>query len=134
MRRSLTVGSKWATDPASHEAAFPLAASSAAELCNRKSLRRTVALYQYRRSSDNSRRRPARQTGVAASLTRHKHDCHTPQNVAIGFSAEPVAPGTASGAAVMRKSQRCRRFASLLINSRSQLSKMGIPMATNTSV
>src|SRR5262245_6927999 len=52
----------------------------------------------------------------------------------MGFRAEPVAPGTANGAAVNRNSQRCLRFDSLLSSSRSQLSKIGIPIATRTSV
>src|SRR5262249_3763114 len=56
------------------------------------------------------------------------------QKVAIGFRAEPFAPGTASGAAVSRNIHRGLRLASRPSNSRSQLSKKGTPMATNTSV
>jgi len=60
--------------------------------------------------------------------------CHnSPQNVAIGFKTDPVAFGTAAGAAVTRNSQRCRRFASRPINSRSQLSKIGMPIETITN-
>src|SRR5215467_11909651 len=56
-----------------------------------------------------------------------------PQNVAIGFSGEPVPPPTARGAAVIRNSQRCCLLAISLSDSRSQLSKIGIPMAISTS-
>src|SRR6185437_10387463 len=56
------------------------------------------------------------------------------QNVAMGFNTDPVAPGTAAGAAVTRNSQRFRRSASRPINSRSRLSKIGIPIATSASV
>ena len=48
------------------------------------------------------------------------------QNVAIGFSTEPVAPGTATGDAVTRNSHRFRLAASRSTASRSRLSKMGI--------
>lgn len=53
---------------------------------------------------------------------------NSPQNVAIGLKTDPVAFGTAAGAAVIRNSQRCRRFASRPIDSRSQLSKIGMPI------
>src|ERR1700686_4711631 len=53
------------------------------------------------------------------------------QKVAIGFNTEPVAKGTAAGDAVTRNSQRLRLAASLPICSRSQLSKIGIPIATS---
>src|SRR5215471_20750238 len=52
------------------------------------------------------------------------------QNVAIGLSTDPVAPGTAAGEAVTRNSQRLRLSASRPTSSRSRLSKMGMPMAT----
>ena len=57
---------------------------------------------------------------------------HHLQKVAIAFRTEPVAPGTAAGEAVTKKSQRFRLAASLLTASRSRLSKMGIPMAMRT--
>ena len=53
----------------------------------------------------------------------------TTQKVAIGFSTEPVAPGTAAGDAVTRKSQRLRVAASRPTASRSRLSKIGTPIA-----
>ena len=59
---------------------------------------------------------------------------NSPQNVAIGLKTDPVAFGTAAGAAVIRNSQRCRRFASGPIDSRSQLSKIGMPIETITNL
>ena len=56
-----------------------------------------------------------------------------PQKVAIGFSGDPVPPSTGSGAAVTRNSQRLSRSESFASSSRSQLSKIGIPIALSVS-
>src|SRR5205814_3499685 len=55
------------------------------------------------------------------------------QNVAIGFTGEPVPPLTGIGATVNKNSHRLRLAAASLSASRSQLSKMGTPMAIKTS-
>jgi hypothetical protein len=52
------------------------------------------------------------------------------QNVATGLTGEPVPPSTAKGATVSRKVQRSRAAAASLTASRSQLSRIGRPMAT----
>src|SRR5215212_2881610 len=53
------------------------------------------------------------------------------QNRAIGFSGDPVPPGTVSGAAVIRKVYRLRVAAAALNASKSKLSKIGVPIATS---
>jgi len=55
------------------------------------------------------------------------------QNVAIGFSGDPVPNGTAKGAAVNKKSHRFRFAAASLNASKSQLSSIGTPIATNSN-
>src|SRR5207237_562456 len=58
---------------------------------------------------------------------------YSTQNVATGFNGDPVPPPTVNGAAVIRNSQRCSRLAASLSASRSQLSKIGMPIAISTS-
>ena len=50
-----------------------------------------------------------------------------PQNVAMEFAGEPVLPRIGGGAAVSRKSQRCRAAPASASASRSQLSKRCTP-------
>ena len=59
---------------------------------------------------------------------------HRPrQNVAIGFSGNPVPPSIGTGAAVSRNSQRFRRDATCATASRSITSMSGSPIATIAS-
>ena len=51
----------------------------------------------------------------------------------MGLSGDPVPPTSGTGAAVSRKSHRFLFAAASLKASRSQLSKMFIPIATSTS-
>ena len=71
---------------------------------------------------------PAWQGGTPAEVSLSA-GCAPAQKVAMGLSGDPVPPSTGSGAAVIRNSQRFSRRAVALRASRSQLSKMGTPMA-----
>jgi TRAP-type uncharacterized transport system substrate-binding protein len=84
-----------------------------------------------RRRSFPSIRAP-RDTTASARCVDDLSTSRPRQKVAIGFSTEPVAPGTATGDAVTKNSQRLRLAASLLTASRSRLSKIGTPIAIST--
>lgn len=51
----------------------------------------------------------------------------------MGFSGDPVPPGTGSGEAVRRNVQRRREAAACPSASKSQLSNIGVPIATSSS-
>src|ERR1051325_1172742 len=53
--------------------------------------------------------------------------------MAIGLRGEPVPPGMGIGEAVIRNAQRLRFAAAAERASRSQLSKMGVPIAISRS-
>jgi hypothetical protein len=64
---------------------------------------------------------------------RGSHPLPSFQNVATGFSGDPDPPTTASGAAVSKNAQRFRLLAASDSASKSQLSKIGVPIATSNN-
>ena len=72
-------------------------------------------------------------SGMSVIASDSQGSTRQDQNVAIGFNGDPVPPFTGIGAALTRNIQRFRFAAASPSASRSQLSKIGVPIATRRS-